>query len=249
MRIAKQQRPAVNNRVWATGIGALALTFGSAAFAQGYAPERGYDRSYERGYSGWQPQRAGSWEVAIGGRYASYDTIRFNSDITMTPEDSFGAGVSIGYNFDPFLNLSFEIFGDDANYRSDVDFGDGTFGAIDGSLDTSSGQLNLTWHWFDSAVTPFVSAGVGWTWLDSNIISGYDGVECWYHPWYGYSCSDVYDTYDDTSLSYNLAIGLRFDLSDQFFLRASAGRQWIYMDQTSSNPSVDFARVELGMMF
>ena len=205
--------------------------------------------AYQRGYSDWEPQRAGRWEATIGGRYSSYDVIDFRSDLALEPQDSFGVAFSLGYNFDPHLNLSFELFSDQADYSSTVDNGDGSFGIIDGELESSSGQFNLTYHLFDSAVTPFVSAGVGWSYIDSNIIQNYAGVECWYHPWYGYVCDDVYDTYDDTALSYNAAIGLRFDLGSNFFLRASVGRQWIYLDQTASNPSADFGRMELGLMF
>ena len=203
---------------------------------------------YDR-YDSWEPQRAGRWEAAIEGRYQDYETIRFNSDITLDPSGSWGAGFSLGYNLDPYLNFSFEVFGDNADYSGTVTTGSSRMGVIDGSLDSSSGQFNITYHFFNSAITPFVAAGLGWTYIDSNIIKNYAGVECWYHPWYGYACGDTYNTYDTTVFSYNAAIGVRVDLSSNLFLRGSVGRQWVDMDETSTHPAIDFGRIELGFMF
>jgi len=202
-------------------------------------------------YNTWEePQRAGRWEGAVQLRYQDYEPIRFNSAITLNPSSSWGAGFSVGYNLDPYLNLSFEIVGDSADYHGTVQTGSASSsGTVDGSLDNSTGQFNVTYHWFDSAVTPFVSAGLGWTYIDSRIIKSYAGTECWYHPWYGTVCDDVYKTYNDTMFSYNAALGIRWDLSDNIFMRGSVGRQWIYMDATSSHPAIDFGRLELGMMF
>jgi len=230
-----------------TAMGVSALTAADPYEPNHYERDDRY-RHYEP-RDDWQPQRAGRWEAAIEGRFQDYQTIHFNPGITLDPSSSVGAGFSLGYNLDQYLNLSFEIFGDSADYSGTVDTGTSSKGVIDGSLDTSSGQFNVTYHWFDSAVTPFVSAGVGWTYIDSNIAKNFVGSECWYHPWYGYVCNDVYDTYHDTVLSYNAAIGLRVDLSDGLFLRGSVGRQWVYMDATSTHPAIDFGKVELGFMF
>ncbi len=200
-------------------------------------------------YDTWEPQRAGRWEVALQARYQDYDTLEFSDAITLDPDPSWGAGVSFGYNFDQYLNISLEIFGDEADYQGGVDTGGGRIGRVDGSLDNSTGQLNVTYHWFDSAVTPFIAAGLGWTYIDSHIIKNYSGYECWYHPWYGYACGDTFNTYDDTTFSYNAALGLRWDISEQFFLRGSVGREWVYLDDTSTHPTIDFGKLEVGMMF
>lgn len=201
-------------------------------------------------YGYGEPQRAGRWETALQVRYQNYETMHFNSDITLDPADSWGAGFSVGYNFDPYLNLSFEVVGDSADYRGKVDTGNAhTSGVIDGSLDNSTGQLNFTYNWFDSAFTPFMSGGIGWTYIDSHIIKSYAGSDCWYHPWYGYVCNDYYNTYNDTMFSYNIAVGARWDLSNGFFVRGSVGKQWLHMNAATSDPAIDFARMELGFMF
>lgn len=197
----------------------------------------------------WEPQRAGRWEGAIQGRYQNYDNIRFTSAITLDAESGWGAGATFGYNFDPYLNLSLEVFGNDADYNGTVVAEDGRIGTVDGSLDSSSGQFNVTYHWFDSAFTPFVAAGLGWTYIDSNIFRRFSGTECFFHPWYGHVCGDVIETYDDTVFSYNAAVGLRWDITRDVFVRGSVGRQWVYLDETSTHPSIDFGRIEVGMMF
>ncbi len=197
------------------------------------------------------PERAGRWEVSLGARYQDFGRFDFRGPSKLDVGDSVGFGFNIGYNFDQYLSLGFEIAGDsidyDGNFFTDASPSDQV--AVSGELDTSTGQLLATWHFLPGAVTPFVSAGIGWTYIDSNIISRYDGTGCWYNPWWGgYVCSDYYDTYDDTVLSYTAAVGVRWDITPALFLRGSIGKQWLDLDGADT-ADTDIGRVEIGMMF
>jgi opacity protein-like surface antigen len=214
---------------------ALAVTLGvPAALAQAPAGER-----------------TGQWDVALQLRYQEYDTIEFRRDLELDPESGWAFGFGFGYNFTPHLNLAFEITGDDADYHGSAltDAASPQPVAFDGSLETSTGQLNLTWHFLPGAITPYVVGGIGWTYLDSNIIRGTPDLGCWHHPWWGYVCGAFYDTYDDTVLSYNFGAGVRWDINRAWFLRGSVGRQWLDIDDTSSEPHIDLARIEVGMKY
>lgn len=217
--------------------GALALIGGAAAAtAQPY-------------YYG-SPERAGRWEVALGARYQDLETLDFRDNIKLDVDDSWALGFSIGYNFTQNLSLALEIIGDEAGYDGTVITAEQpprTL-AVSGDLDTSTGQLNLTWHFLEGAVTPFVSGGIGWTYIDSNIVRRFEGVECWYHPWWGYVCGDRFSTYDDTVFSYNAAVGVRWDITPSVFLRGSIGRMWLDLDNADT-AETDMGRLEVGMMF
>lgn len=198
-----------------------------------------------------EPEREGRWEVAIGARYQDLETLDFRDNIKLDVDDSWGVGFSVGYNFSPHLSLALEVIGDEADYEGTVVTAATTPArtlAVSGDLETSTGQLNATWHFFEGALTPFVSGGIGWTYLDSNIVRRFRGVDCWYHPWWGYVCGDVYSTYDDTVFSYNAAVGLRWDITPTVFVRGSIGRMWLDLDDADT-AETDMGRFEVGMMF
>ena len=201
-------------------------------------------------YYGAAPERAGRWEGSIGMRYQDFGEFRFRGRSQLDVGDSVTAGLSVGYNFDQHFSLTFEFSGDSADYDGTFYTDDATPEAVNisGDLDTSTGQLTATWHFLEGPLTPFVSGGIGWTYIDSNIISHYDGVECWDGYWWGYSCARVYDTYDDTMLSYSAAVGVRWDITPLVFLRGSLGKQWLDLDGAGTTDT-DVGRLEVGMMF
>lgn len=198
-----------------------------------------------------QEERTGQWEAALQLRYQEYDEIEFRRDLKLDPESGWAFGFSVGYNFSPHLNLSFEVSGDDADYHGRAMSADTPPQPVrfSGSLETSTGQLNLTWHFLAGSVTPYVVGGIGWTYLDSNIIRGAPDIDCWHHPWWGFICGAFYDTYDDTVFSYNLGAGLRWDINRAWFVRGAIVRHWLDVDDTSGTPHIDLARIEAGMKF
>lgn len=195
-------------------------------------------------------ERTGRWEVAVGPRYQDYGSFQFRGASQLDVDDSVGFGVSVAYNFDRHLSLGFELFGDSVDY-------DGTFFtdgpaedevSVSGELDTSSGQFVATWHFLEGPITPFIGAGMGWTYIDSNVISHYDGFECWDSAWWGYTCSAEYDTYDDTMFSYSAAVGVRWDITRMVFARGTIGKQWLDVDRAGT-VDTDVGRIEVGVMF
>jgi hypothetical protein len=224
------------------GGGCLLLT---TAVAQAQPYGSGYATPY-----GYGSDRAGRWEASIGMRYQDYGSFDFRGPSALDVGSSVGFGFTIGYNFDQYFSLALELAGDSADY-------DGTFYtddapseqvAVSGELDTSTGQLLATWHFLPGKFTPFINVGIGWSYIDTNIISSYAGTGCWYNPWWGYSCSDYYNTYDDTMLSWSTAVGLRWDITPVVFLRGSVGKQWLDLDGIDTADTT-IGRLEIGMTF
>ncbi len=209
----------------------------------------GLSISGEAGYYG-QPERAGRWEAALGARYQDFGTFDFKGPSKLDVGDSTTVNFSFAYNFDNHWSLGFEFSGDDVDYDATVNTNSTPSEqvALSGELDTSTGQLLGTWHMFEGALTPYATIGLGWTYIDSNIISNYEGSGCWWNPWYwGYTCGSFYDTYDETAFSYSAVLGLRWDITPVVFMRGSVGKQWLDLDNGSND--TDMARVEVGMMF
>jgi hypothetical protein len=91
-----------------------------------------------------------------------------------------------------------------------------------------------------------VSAGVGITYVDTNIPTSLQGpTYCWWDPWYGYICSDGTPTKTESDVSYNASIGVRFDLNRQFSLQPSYQKSWIDIRRaTGGTPDFDAWRLD-----
>jgi opacity protein-like surface antigen len=111
-----------------------------------------------------------------------------------------------------------------------------------------SGQFNGTWNMIDGPLTPYLQAGLGWTYVDSNVTDGPPTTGCWWDPWWGYVCRNFYSTYDDTRFSYGAGAGLRWEFRSGMFLKGSYNLVRID-DNTSADPSFDTAKLELGWFF
>lgn len=191
--------------------------------------------------------RAETWEFTMqmrGLAEQSWDTpggshIDTNSDI--------GWGFGFGYNFNDHLGLDFDISWNSPSYDAIVatDVGPRHQG---GELETSTIQLNLIYNILKGPFTPFVSAGIGSTYVDTNIASGPAGASCWWDPWYGYICYGYQPTYASSRFSYSGAVGVRWDLSRSIFLRAAIGSLWIDMPKGSDQAFTN-GRLEIGFSY
>lgn len=160
-----------------------------------------------------------------------------------------GWGVSIGWNWTARLHLSYRLMSNEPDYVAVIVPEDPEEGpkSFDHTMSKYSHQLNATWHFMDRAFTPFVQAGVGYAKLDSNIASGPPQAGCWWDPWWGYTCVGEWDTFTASEFSYNLGAGIRWDINNAFFSRATYSREFIDL----KNGSLDFdtVTVEVGLMF
>jgi len=95
-------------------------------------------------------------------------------------------------------------------------------------------------------VTPFIDLSLGLTNLDSNVTEGLPTTGCWWDYWWGYVCQSWWSTYSDTNFSYGGALGIRWDISSAIFLRASYNLLRIDTGSSSSDPTLDMGRIEIG---
>ena len=114
-------------------------------------------------------------------------------------------------------------------------------------MSKSTHQFNVTYNFSRKAFTPFVVAGIGWTKLDSNVPTGGVDVGCWWDPWWGYICFGDWQTFETSEFTYNLGLGLRWDINNAVFTRAAYSREFLKVDNGTLN--FDMAILELGLMF
>jgi opacity protein-like surface antigen len=195
--------------------------------------------------------RAERWEFTVQMRYLDAQSIQFTGGSELDVNSDIGWGFGFGYNFNDHLALSLDIGWNSPNYDATIVSAD-TPPAADrrasSELSTSSMHLNLHYNFIAGPITPFVTAGIGTTFVDSNLAYGPPSSSCWWDPYWGYYCSTYQPTYSDTRFSYGGSVGIRWDLARDAFLRASIGTYWIDMKNSGDQ---DFAtgRLEFGFMY
>lgn len=193
--------------------------------------------------------RDGRFESAAVMAFQTGQEKVYDGGAVLDVDSQMGWGVSLGWNWTQNLNVSYRLVFTEPDYLAtfvpeDTDI---SLDASEHTMSKYSHQLNLTYHFGDGAFTPFVSGGVGLASVDSNVPTGALEDGCWWDPWWGYICITDWKTYSTTELSYNLGLGLRWDINNALFTRMSYGREYIKLD--SGNMSFGLGTLELGLMF
>ena len=194
-------------------------------------------------------KRDGKWEASFQVLNSLSTDINGENGSGVEIDSDIGWGLSLGYNLNPHVLFNFEFTSTSPDYDAtliDEDNG-GTYN-IKRDLNLYTSQFNAVYNFLNQQFTPYVQAGVGWSYLDSNVADGPPNTVCWWDPWWGYICEGYQDTYSDTRLSYNVAAGVRYELDNSLFFRASYQQNWVSLSN-SSDLSMGMVRIEVGSIF
>jgi opacity protein-like surface antigen len=195
--------------------------------------------------------RAERWEFTVQMRYLDDQSIPFAGGSELDVNSDIGWGFGFAYNLNDHLALGFDLGWNSPSYDATIVSADTPALAnrrSSGELSTSSFHFNLLYNFIAGPITPFVTAGIGSTFVDSNIAYGAPVGSCWYDPYWGYYCDSYQATYSDSRFSYNASVGIRWDLARDAFLRASIGTHWIDM-KNSGDQDFTTGRLEIGFMY
>ncbi|MDQ8038544.1 MAG: outer membrane beta-barrel protein [Pedobacter sp.] len=194
--------------------------------------------------------RGQSWEAAFRIINVQGDTYEGNNGAKAETDSDVGWGFGFGFNVDENLSFAGNFNWADLDYQGTGISGiNGSTFDADGELEISTLNFNATYNILRKSFTPFVSAGIGATYIDTNIPNGLAYPVCWWDPWYGYYCGTAVPTKDETDFSYNIGAGLRWDVVDNFFIKASANRLWIDASGNIGHPSFISYAVDFGFRF
>jgi opacity protein-like surface antigen len=168
-------------------------------------------------------------EAIIGIRYVESETIDFEGGARADVTSDYGWGFGLGYNVNDNIGLSADFSWLSTSYRGTrVEDGTGNTSSYNGIMDASSITFRGTYYFMRTRMTPFVAAQLGWTHIDTNIPTGPPGTVCWYDPFLGYICSVYVPTATQSAFGYGGGLGLRWDISTTFFMKASYN--WTRLD-------------------
>jgi opacity protein-like surface antigen len=216
----------------------LLLAVSSSLHAQRFNQKREYENL-----------RDGTWEAGLlVGSESSFDAVGENGS-AVDIDSELAWGFTIGWNWTSHVNLSWRFMLAKPDYTATIVPEDTELPPqnLQYSADRYSNQINATYNLFRGPLTPFVQAGIGYTKLDSNVPSQPPDVDCWWDPWWGYICFSDWSTYDSSGFSYNVGLGLRWDVNQALFLRGSWNREFYSADRADFD--IDTVLLEAGLMW
>ena len=190
------------------------------------------------------------WETRLGVNYQPTVDVDFEGGTTAEFNSSLGYVVGIGYDlsdrFEVGANFSFDERDFEANIAGDVA---GEVFPVTGELDAMGAMFDLTYDFMSGPFTPYVVAGAGWNWVDTNIPSEPPQVGCWWNPWYGYICSGFQETKNVDGFAYMVGAGLRYRMNESLSLSGSYRMMWVDFPKAVSTPTFDGYQLILGWGF
>ena len=194
--------------------------------------------------------RAGTWEVGAQIFNLGSESLRGDEGSTLDVDSEFGWGFTGAYNFTNRFAVGLDFGWSRPDYEATrVLEGSLTPDTIRASMDITNFQLKGTFYLLEGDITPYVEAGIGWTRVDSNIADGPPTTGCWWDPWWGYICAPFFSTYADTRTSYSGALGLRWDMTQEWTVRASFGLLELDTSSRTQDAQLDTYRVDFAWRF
>jgi opacity protein-like surface antigen len=194
--------------------------------------------------------REGRWEFTLGTLYQLSSTIDGQEGSTVDTDNDFGFEIGSAYNFTDNFAANIGLQWSGIGYSATGMEEDGTEFGISGTYDAFTLSTNLVYNFTDNKLTPYIGAGIGWTWIDTNIPNGLPSTGCWWDPWWGYVCSTYYPTKGTDAFSYQATLGLRYTFdSDHTFMKLGWTSQWMDFDNTSGTPRFDVFTLDVGWIF
>ena len=198
-----------------------------------------------------QSRRAGTWEVYLGPVFTDGKDYSFDGGSSARTDTGVGFNLGFARNLDARLQLGMDFAWGEQDYRATVAPGPGnTLGAsqINGTIETGTVRFFGSYHFSPREFTPFVTGGLGWTYVDTNIPAGLPENICWYYPWWGSYCASYVPTHSTTKFSYNLGAGLRYDFG-KGLVRFLVNSQWADFGGSYGSANAIQYRIDIGTKF
>ncbi|NJD30300.1 MAG: outer membrane protein assembly factor BamD [Gammaproteobacteria bacterium] len=194
--------------------------------------------------------REGRWEGRLGFVYQNSSSTDFKGGTTVDVASGLGFVGGVDYHFTDRLAAGVNLSYDNKSYKAKV-AGDqeGEVYPIKGDLTTTSLMFDGSYNFLTGPFTPLVTAGLGWSSVDTNVATGPPDVGCWWSPWYGYICTAWQKTKTVSGFSYELGVGVRYDFNDYLAADGIYKMKWINFDNATGTPQYDGFQMNLGWKF
>jgi opacity protein-like surface antigen len=196
----------------------------------------------------------GRSEFYAGPVFTDGKSSSFEGGTSVKTDTGVGFVLGFGHKFNPKLSGAIELEWGNQDYRATVQPGTGNGLApvnVNSTMYTGTVRFLGTYNFTTGNFKPFVTGGLGWTYVDTNIPSGLPQNVCWFYPWAGEVCTTSTPTYTTTRFSYNAGAGARYDFGDRdkYFVRGLVNVQWIDFGGSFGTTDLTQYRIDFGLSF
>ncbi len=190
-------------------------------------------------------EREPGWEFGAEAIYQFSTDVDFKRGSAASLDDDLGLAIVFAYRFNNRFDLQFSLDWNTVDYDVTVaPGGEGLLGFTGrGDLESFTPRVAGTFNILEGDITPYITAGAGWAFIDTNIPNGPPETSCWWDPWWGYYCGTFQNTRSVDNLTYNVGAGVRWDVSDTITLKLGYNRNWLDLKQASGTPGFDQIRL------
>jgi opacity protein-like surface antigen len=189
-------------------------------------------------------ERTTGWEYGAELIYQDSQDIDFEGGSFASLDDDLGLALAFGYRFNSRFDLQFRLDWNTVDY--DITVAPGSTGVLGfsakGDLESFTPRVAINFNVFEGDLTPYISGGVGWSFIDTNIPDAPPQTTCWWDPWWGYYCGTFQSTRSIDELAYDLGVGARWDVSDTLTLKLGYEKHWLDLGEATSTPGFDQIR-------
>jgi hypothetical protein len=190
------------------------------------------------------------WEFFLTPQFTNSKVLEFENGSNASINKRSSLGFGLGYNLNTHIEFSMIFATSNSNYTGTLIPEDdpGNPVKVSSNLYTSSINLGVTYNFMSTPFTPYVSANIGSTYIDSGVPTGDITTGCWWDPWYGYICTPIAQTYTATKFNYGVGVGLRYDFNRKLYVKGGVAKNII---DIGSKNTADFTSYQLffGFMF
>ena len=189
---------------------------------------------------------AGDWEFRIGPVFTESKNIAFNGGSNANVDSTTGVKIGTGWYVSPHLAIGMNFAWANTSFNGTVCSTSIACSAANppsihienGHVDFSTLNFDGTYTFLEGPLKPFIVAGIGWQWLNTNIASAPPQTGCWWDPWWGYVCSTWQPTHGSSSFTYQVGGGIQFNFSRSFAVNVDYRYTWFQLDHASGTPAI-----------
>jgi len=199
-----------------------------------------------------QRDYSGTWEWSISALYQDSKSMGGESGSSLKVDSAIGLGFNVSYYLTDHFSLGadFDFLKPDYNaVLVDDTVVPAETTEINHEMSQFNGRFKANLDFLDGPFRPFVEAGLGWTYLDSNVADGPPIVGCWWHPYWGYICDGYYQTFSETVFSYGVGAGFKYRFVGDSFLKLSVNQWRLDGVGAAGDEDLTGARLEYGWRF
>lgn len=189
------------------------------------------------------------WEYGLDFVYLNSADWSFDGGSSVSTSSDEALTFTFGYRFNPRLELQGALAWQNAGYTATIASGDVPPKPsinLKGKYEAWTPRFSVNYNFLDRNITPYVTAGLGWSFIDSNVPNGQVSVGCWWDPWYGEICTAYRDTRNFNNLTYQAGAGLRWDFARGYSLRFGYEKHWF--DFSKATSAADLDEIRLGII-